>query len=118
MRGVMEANVFDLGKLRRDAVVTIRLEAMANVRLLTEVNFQAYQRRQYYRMHGGVATAPMFKIHIPANAHWFLVLDVEGLDNLPLRPRVSVEPEPAVMARGRTRPPGTSSRPSPPPPRN
>jgi hypothetical protein len=100
----MEANVFDLGKLRRDAVVTIRLEAMANVRLLTEVNLRAYQRRQYYRMHGGVATAPMFKIHIPANAHWFLVLDVEGLDNLPLRPRVSVEPEPAVMVRGRTDP--------------
>ncbi|MEV6647695.1 DUF1883 domain-containing protein [Amycolatopsis sp. NPDC051371] len=96
--------MFDLGKLRRDAVVTIRLEAMANVRLLTEVNFQAYRRRQYYRMHGGVATAPMFKIHIPANAHWFLVLDVEGLDNLPLRPRVNVEPEPAVMARGRTGP--------------
>ncbi|WP_290055841.1 DUF1883 domain-containing protein [Amycolatopsis solani] len=98
----MEANVFDLGKVRRDAVVTVRLDAMANVRLLTEVNFQAYRRRQYYRMHGGVATAPMFKIHIPANAHWFLVLDVEGLENLPLRPRVSVEPEPAATARGRT----------------
>jgi hypothetical protein len=100
----MEATVFDLGKVRRDAVVTIRLDAMANVRLLTEVNLQAYRRRQYYRMHGGVATAPMFKIHIPANAHWFLVLDVEGLDDLPLRPRVTVDAEPAVMARGRTGP--------------
>ncbi|MEU4251704.1 DUF1883 domain-containing protein [Amycolatopsis sp. NPDC026612] len=100
----MEASVFDLGKVRRDAVVTVRLDAMANVRLLTAVNFQAYRRRQYYRMHGGVATAPMFKIHIPANAHWFLVIDVEGLEARPLRPRVSVEPEAAVTARGRTGP--------------
>jgi hypothetical protein len=88
----MQAKVFDLGKVRRDAVVTVRLAAMANVRLLTAVNFEAYRRRQFYRMHGGVATAPMFKIHIPANAHWFLVLDVEGLESLPLHPRVSVAP--------------------------
>jgi hypothetical protein len=88
----MRASVFDLGKVRRDAVVTVRVDAMANVRLLTKVNFEAYQRRQYYRMHGGVATAPMFKIHIPANAHWFLVVDAEGLECLPLRPRVSVAP--------------------------
>ena len=98
----MQPNVFDLGKVGRDAVVTIRLDAMANVRLLTKVNFQAYRRRQYYRMHGGVATTPMFKIHIPANAHWFLVLDVEGLENLPLRPRVTVQPEAAVASRGST----------------
>ncbi len=86
----MEAKVFDLGPVPREAVVTVFLDAMANVRLLTKVNFQAYLQRQYYKMHGGVATAPMFKISIPANAHWFVVLDMEGLENRPLHPRVSV----------------------------
>jgi len=87
---MMDAKIFDLGKIQRDAVVTICLDATANVRLLTKVNFLAYRRRQFYRMHGGVATAPMFKISIPTNAHWFLVLDMDGLVARPLNPRVSV----------------------------
>lgn len=88
----MEAKVFDLGTVQREAVVTVFLDAIANVRLLTKVNFQAYLQRQYYKMHGGVATAPMFKISIPANAHWYVVLDMEGLETHPLHPRVSVAP--------------------------
>jgi hypothetical protein len=86
----MHAKIFDLGKVQRDAVVTVYLDATANVRLLTKVNFQAYLKKQFYRMHGGVATAPMFKISIPVNAHWFLVLDVDGLIPRPLHPKVSV----------------------------
>jgi len=86
---MMDAKIFDLGKIQRDAVVTICLDATANVRLLTKVNFLAYRRRQFYRMHGGVATAPMFKISIPTNAHWFLVLDMDGLVARPLNPRLS-----------------------------
>ena len=88
----MKAKVFDLGTVRREAVVTVVLDAMANVRLLTKVNYQAYLQRQYYRMHGGVAVTPMFKISIPANAHWYLVLDLEGLDAEAVHPRVSVAP--------------------------
>ncbi|AXB42275.1 DUF1883 domain-containing protein [Amycolatopsis albispora] len=86
----MYSKTFDLGTVRRETVVTVRLNTMANVRLLTEVNFTAYRRRQYYRMHGGVATAPLFKISVPATAHWYLVLDVEGLEPRPLHPQVTI----------------------------
>jgi hypothetical protein len=34
----------------------------------------------------------MFKISIPANAHWYVVLDMEGLEARPLHPRVTVAP--------------------------
>jgi hypothetical protein len=86
----VEAKIFDLGTIPRDAVITVHLDAMANVRLLTSVNFTAYLRRQYYKMHGGVALTPTFKISIPANAHWYLVLDVEGLESRTVHPRISV----------------------------
>ncbi|GAB2734325.1 DUF1883 domain-containing protein [Amycolatopsis magusensis] len=92
----MHDKVFDLGMVQRETVITVRLNAMANVRLLTEVNYTAYQRKQYYKMHGGVATTPLFKISVPATAHWYLVLDVEGLEPRPLHPQVSI-------ARSRTR---------------
>ncbi|MBN6042045.1 DUF1883 domain-containing protein [Amycolatopsis sp. 195334CR] len=86
----MYHKTFDLGTVQRETVVTVRLNAMANVRLLTEVNYTAYRRKQFYRMHGGVATAPLFKISVPSTAHWYLVLDVEGLEPRPLHPQVTI----------------------------
>ncbi len=82
---------FDLGFLERGVVVTLLLRAPVNVRLMTQTNHLAYQRRQFYRMLGGVALTASFNLTIPSNAHWFLVVDADGLA-VPLRsPTVSVK---------------------------
>jgi uncharacterized protein DUF1883 len=87
----MQSQVFDLGSVRKNAVVTVLLQATANVRLMTQTNFQGYKSRKFYKMLGGVAIAPVFKITIPANGHWILVIDVEGLTSPLLRARFHIE---------------------------
>ncbi|MFG1645698.1 DUF1883 domain-containing protein [Amycolatopsis sp. NPDC049252] len=89
----MESRVFDLGKVRKNSVVTVLLRASANVRLMTRSNYRAYQQRQFYKMLGGVAVTPMFKLTIPSNGHWVVVVDVDGLTSPLLRPRVQVDEE-------------------------
>ncbi|UUV30741.1 DUF1883 domain-containing protein [Amycolatopsis roodepoortensis] len=76
---------YNPGNVQHNAVVTVALNARANVRLMTKVNFAAYQRQQFYKMTGGVAVTPLFKMAIPQNGYWYVVLDVEGL-NSPLLP--------------------------------
>ncbi len=92
----MRSLYFDLGTVHRDAIVTVSLEAQANVRLMTKTNFEAYRKRQFYRMLGGVAVSHRFMVTIPANGHWFLVVDVEGLNSLLPHAQVSVTPEKQV----------------------
>jgi aconitase B len=87
----MQSQAFDLGSVRKNAVVTVLLQATANVRLMTQKNFQAYKSRKFYRMLGGVAIAPIFKITVPANGHWILVIDVDGLNAPLLRTRFYIE---------------------------
>lgn len=91
----MQSRVFDLGTLRKNAVVTVLLRASANVRLMTKANYRAYERRQFYKMLGGVAITPMFKLTIPSNGHWVVVVDVDGLTSPLARPRVQVDEAPA-----------------------
>ncbi|RSM78087.1 DUF1883 domain-containing protein [Amycolatopsis sp. WAC 01375] len=76
---------YNLGTVRYNAVVTVALKAKTNVRLMTKDHFAAYQRQQFYRMLGGVAVTPLFKVTIPQNGDWYVVLDVDGL-NSPLLP--------------------------------
>ncbi len=87
----MQSRVFDLGTVRRNAVVTVLLHASANVRLMTKANFRAYERRQFYKMLGGVAVTPMFKLTIPSTGHWMVVVDVDGLTSPLLQTRVQVD---------------------------
>lgn len=86
----MRAQVFDLGPLRRNAEVTVRLDTTANVRLMTGGNLRAYRRRSMYRMYGGVATDRLFTISVPTQAHWFVVVDTEGLGATSCRAQVTV----------------------------
>ncbi|MEA5363469.1 DUF1883 domain-containing protein [Amycolatopsis sp., V23-08] len=87
----MQSRVFDLGSVRKDAVVTVLLQASANVRLMTKANFLAYKQKQFYKMLGGVALTPMFKLTVPSNGHWVVVIDVDGLATPLLRTRVEVD---------------------------
>lgn len=87
----MQSRVFDLGTVRKNAVVTVTLRASANVRLMTKSNYRAYEQRQFYKMLGGVAVTPMFKLTVPSNGHWIVVIDVDGLTSPLLPPRVQVD---------------------------
>jgi hypothetical protein len=88
----MEADVevFDLGWLARATRVLVHLDAIANVRLLTSDNVSAYRRRNAYRMTGGVALSPPFVISIPADGHWYVAVDTEGLETVGIRAAVTV----------------------------
>ncbi|GHF94407.1 MULTISPECIES: DUF1883 domain-containing protein [Amycolatopsis] len=74
-----EVAVFDLGWLSRSTTVRVELDVMANVRLMTKANVDAYTKRIAYRMLGGVATIRPFDIEIPADGHWYVAVDTEGL---------------------------------------
>ncbi|UOZ03347.1 DUF1883 domain-containing protein [Amycolatopsis sp. WQ 127309] len=87
----MQSRVFDLGAVRKNAVVTVFLQASANIRLMTKANFRAYKQKQFYKMLGGVALTPMFKLTIPSNGHWVVVVDVDGLTSPLLLTRVQVD---------------------------
>ncbi|SEF38433.1 protein of unknown function [Amycolatopsis pretoriensis] len=71
--------VFDLGWLSRSTVVRVELDVMANVRLMTKANVEAYTKRLAYRMTGGVATMRPFDVTVPVDGHWYVVVDTEGL---------------------------------------
>jgi hypothetical protein len=85
-----DAEVFDLGWLARATKVLVHLDAVANVRLLTRDNVSAYRQRNAYRMTGGVALSPPFRISIPADGHWYVAVDTEGLEAVRLHAVVTV----------------------------
>ena len=85
-----EATVFDLGWLKRATVVRVELDVMANVRLMTKANIDAYQKRIAYRMIGGVATQRPFDITVPIDGHWYVAVDTEGLNARRFRAEITI----------------------------
>lgn len=89
-----EISVFDLGWLPRKTLIQVKLDDVANVRLMTKKNLEAYRRRQAYRMIGGVAMVQPFELLIPADGFWCVAVDTEGLAVRRLRADVTVVAEP------------------------
>jgi hypothetical protein len=85
-----DASVFDLGWLGRATTVRVDVDVMANVRLMTKSNADAYKKRIAYRMIGGVATKRPFDISVPADGHWYVVVDTEGLSASRFRAEVTI----------------------------
>ncbi len=85
-----DATVFDLGWLKRATVVRVELDVMANVRLMTEANLDAYKKRIAYRMIGGVAMQRPFDITVPLDGHWYVAVDTEGLKASRFRAEITV----------------------------
>jgi len=71
---------FDLGMLNhgRTAEITLIGDA-ANVRLIDEGNLYNYVRGREYVFLGGLAKKSPVMIKIPKYAHWFIIIDMEGL---------------------------------------
>ena len=68
----------DLGILPARSVVVVVLDTAANVKLLDEVNFSAYQRGQNHHFYGGQAVRSPVRLSVPDSRHWHLTLDLGG----------------------------------------
>ena len=71
---------YDLGKLKGGETVEIKMIGnSANVRLMNEKNYRNYTVGQSYKFVGGLATQSPVRLSIPEKGHWFVVVDMQGL---------------------------------------
>ncbi|BCH54482.1 DUF1883 domain-containing protein [Agrobacterium vitis] len=69
---------YDLKELRAGTILEVQLNAINNVRLMTASNFQRFKEGLDYKYAGGVAKKAPVKIVVPEQAHWHLIVDMEG----------------------------------------
>lgn len=69
---------YDLKAQKAGTRIEITLSAVANVRLMTDVNFTRYKETLKHQFFGGVARKSPLRMIIPETAHWHLVIDTEG----------------------------------------
>ena len=68
----------DLGVLPARSIVVVELDTSANVKLLDDVNFSAYQSGRAHQFYGGQARQSPIRLVVPENRHWHLTLDLGG----------------------------------------
>ncbi len=61
-----------------NSVVLVRLDGQANVMLLDDSNFSAYQHGRSFHYYGGWATRSPVRLSPPHHAHWHVVVDLGG----------------------------------------
>ena len=54
------------------------LDRAANVMLMDELNYSAYQRGAKFHYYGGYATKSPVRLAVPHRAHWHVVVDLGG----------------------------------------
>jgi hypothetical protein len=59
-------------------VAIVTLDAQANVMLLDESNFSAYQNAGTFNYFGGWATKSPVRLVAPRSGHWHIVIDMGG----------------------------------------
>jgi len=64
--------------VKEGAVVLVTLSAQANVKLLDESNFRAYQRRGRHEYFGGLAKVSPARITVPRSGNWYVTIDLGG----------------------------------------
>lgn len=70
---------YDLGNLKRGAVVEVTLTSGANVRLMDSSNFSSYKNGRKHRFYGGLAKKSPIRIAVPNSGHWYVAVDMQGL---------------------------------------
>lgn len=68
---------YDL-QLSSDDVVEVSLDKQANVKLLDDINFSRYRRRERHTYYGGRAEKSPTRLRPPHAGHWHLVIDLGG----------------------------------------
>jgi hypothetical protein len=74
----MEFVDYNLGHQPAGAVAEVVLSSQANVRLLSQSEFQKYKTGQDHRMIGGLAKESPFRVQIPSAGMWHVVIDLGG----------------------------------------
>lgn len=59
-------------------VVEVTLSSQANVRLMDDTNFAHYRRGQRHTFYGGLAKASPFRLSVPHDGSWHVVIDLGG----------------------------------------
>ncbi len=70
---------FDLKTCKSGEIVEITLTRGANVRLMTSSAFLNYKNRKKHTYIGGLAKTSPLRLQIPSNGHWYVVIDMQGL---------------------------------------
>ena len=70
---------YDLGSLQRGEIVEITLTRSANVRLMSSSDFSNYKNGRRHRYIGGLARQSPVRLQIPNSGHWFVAVDMQGL---------------------------------------
>lgn len=70
---------YDLGSLQRGEIVEITLKRSANVRLMSSSDFSNYKNGRRHRYIGGLARQSPVRLQIPNSGHWFVAVDMQGL---------------------------------------
>lgn len=69
---------YDLKDIRAGVVIEITLSTVANVRLMTNTEFDLFKNGRKHQFLGGVAKKSPIRLTIPKDAHWHVVVDMEG----------------------------------------
>lgn len=69
----------DVGQLDAGAVAVVTLGTAANVRLLDDLNFRAFQAGRAYRgYHMAFYRSSPVRLRVPSPGHWHVVIDLGG----------------------------------------
>lgn len=94
---------FDLKQRKRGETAVVTLNTAANVRLLDSSNRSSFKAGRQHRYAGGHVTKTPYRIQIPRDGHWWLVVDTAGRSRV--KAGVRIEPSLAAM----TLPPARSA---------
>ena len=99
---------YDLQDIREGVVIEITLSAVANVRLMTHADFDLFKNARQHKFLGGVAKKSPIRLTIPKNAHWHVIIDMEGHSGK-VESSIRVVPKPKVNRGPRLSPPSRQS---------
>ena len=88
---------YDLKDIRAGVTIEITLSAVANVRLMTEADFDRFKNAREHKFLGGVAKKSPIRLTIPKDAHWHVVVDTEGLTGK-AESSIRIVPKPKIAA--------------------
>lgn len=91
MAGGLQFQRYNLGHLDPGATVVVTLSTGANVRLMTEAEFQNFRARRPHRYQGGLARRSPVRLPIPHSGNWIVTIDLAGLAATTVTSRVGVE---------------------------
>lgn len=69
---------YDLDNVNQKDTIKVSLSSQANLKLLDDQNFQAYQEGEKYQYYGGFAKESPIILNPPHQGHWNLVIDLGG----------------------------------------